>query len=140
MSASPFARYQRLPGNRRRLLRQAAFFLILASAAAAFLPFQRAISFGSVARRKSPQSPPEDVVWAVEAAARHIPWRTVCMQKGLAAQRMLRSAGVDAMLHYGVRNDPESRRLEAHVWVTVDGRPIIGGDAAAGFASVATFP
>jgi hypothetical protein len=56
------------------------------------------------------------------------------------AQRMLRSAGVDAILHYGARRNHESSVLEAHVWVTVNGRPVVGGEEAKGFAAIATYP
>jgi hypothetical protein len=64
----------------------------------------------------------------------------MCIEKGLAVQRILRSSGVNAVLHYGARHHSETSRLEAHVWVTVDGRPVIGGEDAPEFASVATYP
>lgn len=82
----------------------------------------------------------EECVWAVEAIARRLPWRTVCIQKGLAVQRLLRSSGVDAILHYGARRAPDSGELEAHVWVTVAGEAVIGGEEAVGFAEIAAFP
>lgn len=82
----------------------------------------------------------DDVVWAVEAAARRVPWRTMCIEKGLAVQRMLRSGGVDAILHYGARYHRETGKLEAHVWVTVDGCPVIGGAEAGNFAAIASYP
>jgi hypothetical protein len=82
----------------------------------------------------------EDVIWAVEAAARRLPWRIVCIQKGLAAQRMLRAAGMDAILHYGMRCLQQDDTLEAHVWVTVGQEAVIGGDEAEGFVTVATYP
>src|SRR5689334_14057452 len=126
MSAGPLVRLRRLNGERRRLLLRAAALLILASAAVALLPFRRAIRFGCVppgdARRST-----EDVVWAVEAAALRVPGRTMCIEKGLVVQRLLRLGGVEAILHYGARHHGETCKLEAHVWVTVDGRPVIGG-------------
>jgi len=64
----------------------------------------------------------------------------MCIEKGLALQRLLRTSGTDARLHYGARHDPVSGRLEAHVWVTVDGRAVIGGEEAVGFAEVASYP
>jgi hypothetical protein len=53
---------------------------------------------------------------------------------------MLRSRGTEAILHYGARHHPESRKLEAHLWVTVEGRTIIGGEEARGFAVIASYP
>ena len=80
-----------------------------------------------------------DACWAVEAAARRVPWRTVCFQKGLALHWMLRRRGVDARLHYGIGHD-ETGELEAHVWVAAGGTVLIGGLEAPRFNLVATFP
>jgi hypothetical protein len=64
----------------------------------------------------------------------------MCIEKGLAAQRLIRGSGADAILQYGARHHPDSGRLEAHVWVTVDGRAVIGGREAECFAAIATYP
>lgn len=123
------------------LFLRAAAILTLASAIVALLPFRRAVGFGGVTLGDRPKSiRTEDCVRAVEAAARRVPWRAMCIEKGLTVQRLLRRAGVDARLHYGARHHPESGALEAHVWVTVDGQAVIGGDAAADFAEVASYP
>jgi hypothetical protein len=53
---------------------------------------------------------------------------------------MLRSSGIDAVLHYGARHHPVTGKLEAHVWVTVDGRAVAGGEDAPQFAEIATYP
>jgi hypothetical protein len=123
------------------LLLRASFALSMASAAVALLPFRRAIQIGSVplvSGQKRWRS--EDCVWAVEAAARRLPWRTMCIQKGLAAQRLLRRSGTDARLHYGARHHPQDGKLEAHVWVSVEDKIVIGGDEADDFAEVGVFP
>jgi hypothetical protein len=139
LSAGSFVRLRRLEGRRRWLLLRAAGLLGVSSAMVALFPFQRAIRFGSLALHDGPVSI-GDVVWAVEAAARRVPWRAMCIEKGLAVQRMLRSGGVDAILHYGARHGPDGGRLEAHVWVSVGGDTILGGEQAADFAELATFP
>jgi hypothetical protein len=138
-SGSPITRLRRLSGDEKRLLLRAAGFLCLASAAVAFLPFRKAIRLGSIPLGTRKGSLHQQV-WAVEAAARRLPWRTVCIEKGLVLQRLLRSSGVAALLHYGARNDPDSGKLEAHVWVTVDGVPVIGGEQASDFAAIAAYP
>jgi hypothetical protein len=142
-SAAPvIERFRRLGRERQSLLIEAAVELALASAAVAFLPFRRAIARGSTRLGEAGDRAVtvETLVWAVEAAARRLPWRTVCIEQGLAAQRMLRRRGIDARLHYGARTDHSASRLEAHVWVTVDGVPVIGGAEAARFAAIATYP
>jgi hypothetical protein len=138
--AGPLVKLRRLDGGRRNLLIRSAAILSMASLAVALLPFRRAIRFGSVNVSNGGRDRPADIIWAVEAAARRVPWRAMCIEKGLAVQRLLRRSAVDARLHYGVRHHPQSGKLEAHVWVTVGERIIIGGDEAGGFAEVASYP
>lgn len=140
MSAGPIARLRRLGRERRRMLVTATVLLSRASLTLALVPFRSAIRFGCVPVGRAKLADAEDVIWAVEAAARRLPWRIVCIQKGLAAQRMLRAAGMDAILHYGMRSLQESDSLEAHVWVTVGEEAVIGGEEADGFVAVTTYP
>jgi hypothetical protein len=135
-------RFRHLGRERQSLLIEAAYELALASASVALLPFRRAIVRGStpLPAAHGRSATIETLVWAVEAAARRLPWRTVCIEQGLAAQRMLRRRGIDARLHYGARNDHSASKLEAHVWVTVDEVPVIGASEAARFAAIATYP
>ena len=100
-SAGPLLRLQRLGRERRGLLVEAVGALALSCAAVAFLPFRRAIRLGSVSPAPGRSGSVSDCVWAIEAAARRTPLRAVCIQKGLALQRMLRRRGADARLHYG---------------------------------------
>lgn len=118
----------------------AAVTLAAASAGIAILPFGRAIRWGAVPLGQPGKLTIEDSVWAVEAASRRMPWPTVCIQKGLAVQRMLRSSGIDALLHYGARRAESTGELEAHVWVSVSGNIVIGAEEAVGFGQVAVFP
>jgi len=133
-------RFWRLPAQRRSLLVQAAANLTLVSMGLALLPFKRAIRLGSVRFRPGLTGEAEDVVWAVEAIARRVPWRAVCLHKGITAQRMLRRRGLDAMLHYGIGHGDDRDGLAAHVWVSLCDIPLIGGEEAGEFAAVGTFP
>ena len=133
-------RLYRMDPARRRLVLRAAAAVTAASAAVALLPFRRAIRFGSSPVGGAQRVAPSECVWAVEAAARRLPWRTMCIQKGLAAQRLLRESGTDARLHYGARHHPETGKLEAHVWVSAGGSIVIGGDEAGEFAELGVYP
>ena len=75
---------------------------------------------------------------AVDRAARRMPWRLVCIHKGLAAHWMLRRRGLLSRLHYGIAAG--ENQLTAHVWVSLDDEILIGGEEAASHALVATFP
>ena len=135
------ARVARLDLKKKRLVAKTALVLTAASGAVACLPFRRAVALGSapLGTRQDTVSA-EDVAWAVKAWARRMPWRTKCIEQGIAAQRLLRSAGIDARLHYGARHGAQGAKLEAHVWVTVAGKPVIGGDEAGDFAEIASYP
>ena len=104
------------------------------------LPF-RIVTILMSAKRERPGSDPGpagSVVKAVERASRRVPWRTLCFQQGLAVHWMLRLRGIPTILHYGIRTGEHA--LGAHVWVSLDGRIIIGEQEAANHACVATFP
>jgi transglutaminase superfamily protein len=135
-----FERWNRLSSSRRRLLVEAFVALGAASAAVWLMPFKRAVRLGSrpLAAKETGRFT-ADASWAVETAARYVPWRAVCFQKGIALQWMLRRRGVDARLHYGVGRD-EAGDLKAHVWVGANDHIIIGGEEAELYQRVATFP
>ena len=132
----------RLDADRRRILCGAVAALAGASAAVKFLPFRRSIRFGSVKGRRAAPADAEMIieraVWAVEAAARLLPLRAKCIQKGLALQRLLRLRGDRALLHYGVGRDKRDG-LAAHVWVEVNGRVVMGAAEMPAYRRVATY-
>lgn len=126
------------------LLGEALVALAAASAAINMLPFRRVVRIAARKRpmAKSPRArrfPPSDVLWAVQAVSWRVPWRTVCFQKGLALHVMLQRRGICSRLHYGVGRG-EKNELAAHVWVSVDGQIILGGDVAERFQCLATYP
>jgi len=133
-------RFYRLAPERRRLLLRAWAVLTVASAAIAFLPFRIAIRYGAIPLGRPQRTSSVDCVGAVESAARRMPWRAMCIEKGVAVQRLLRRSGADARLHYGARHAADGGTLEAHVWVSVAGMIVIGGEEAADFAEIAIFP
>lgn len=140
LQSGSIQRFKQLPRGRRQLLVEACLALMGCAAALALFPFRRAIRIGSVPIGSANGAAIEDCVWAVEAASRRLPWRLVCIHQGLAAQRMLRRHGSDARLHYGARMEGDKRDLEAHVWVTVGARVVIGKGEADHFAELASYP
>ena len=136
-----FSRIRSLSWRDRMLAAEALAALILASAAVALLPFR--LIAAAASRGEAGGEADAETVRAVrrmvEAWARRVPWRAVCFQRGLAVHWMLRRRGIASLLHYGVRQG-EGRGLAAHVWVSASGRDAIWGEAAAGYACLATFP
>jgi hypothetical protein len=138
-------KWLRLPWRDRLLLAEAVLWLGLGALAIAWLPFRW---LARLAGRPLQVPPPEraeepDLIrrvrWAVLAAARRVPWRAVCFQRGLAAHLMLRRRGVPSVLHCGAARDG-ARGLIGHVWVRVGETDVTGGAIAARFATLAKFP
>ena len=132
-------RFLSLEGRKKRLVTEAMATLLSASAAIRFLPTRRVFRLAARPLGAKKAVDIRDVVWAIEAVAARVPWTTVCFQKGLALQTMLRRRGIDARLHYGVGFD-SSRAIRAHVWVSAEGDIVIGGREAPDFQILATMP
>jgi hypothetical protein len=142
MASLTFQRLARLGWTDRALLVEAMVTLALASLAIKVVPFRRVV--GAAAAFGRPERPDAEsdllirkIVWWVNSAAKRVPWRAVCFQRGLAVHVMLRRRGIASFLHYGVA---QSDSLKAHVWVSAAGRDVIGGEEAAGFTRLATYP
>jgi hypothetical protein len=73
--------------------------------------------------QKNSISPPR-IANLLNAAGRIIPY-TTCLPKALAGSILFNSLGYQTELHIGVRRE-DSRMLEAHAWLTFDGRVIVG--------------
>jgi hypothetical protein len=125
------------------LLVECGFALLAASVAIRVVPFRFLVRTIASGRERlvdeRAQQEIDRVRWAVEGAARRLPWRIVCFQKGLAVQRLLARRGIPSNLHYGVAHE-EHGELKAHVWVTHRDRYVIGGEEAGRFARLATYP
>jgi hypothetical protein len=59
--------------------------------------------------------------WIERAASIHFK-RMTCLERALAAKRVLRRRGFNAELHIGVRRADQG--YEAHAWLTLDGRSL----------------
>jgi hypothetical protein len=143
-SRSPLSRFFALNGSNKRVLVEALLSLVLASVAIRILPFRRTAAWMSSAPgRVSEQANHEQLVnqcrWAVLTWADRVPWRAVCFQRGLALHVMLRRRGIPSTLNYGVAHGG-AKGLRAHVWLSTNGRMVLGGEDAPAFTCLAVFP
>lgn len=85
---------------------------------------------GAAPRRfRSPQVDAQHLAWAIGAVAGRVPFRADCLLRVMAAERVLRRAGLATEFHLGVAKDGAD--LRAHTWLTCNGEIITGGDASA---------
>jgi hypothetical protein len=140
-----FDRYRRLPGSRRRLLREAVFALALARIAMACLPFRRIAAWLGTPGTETPSTATRAQVrlaaqigWAVGALAGRVPWDARCLAQALAATWMLRRRGLEGTVSFGADRG-ESRQLLAHAWLRFGPRLVTGGAGHERFKIFTTF-
>ncbi len=145
-------RFGQIGGSRRALLIEAAAWLLAARIALLAVPFpQLARRLGAfvpptderVARARRDGSAQdaklaEDIGWAVVRAARHVPFKAVCLPQAMAARIMLRRRGVASVLHFGAAKGRE-RPIDAHAWLDAAGVEVTGYPVSAQFAEIACF-
>jgi hypothetical protein len=150
--ARKLERFGQIGASRRRLLVEAAIWLLLARLALLAIPFP------TVARRLGAFVPPTDervslarrdasardaklageIGWATMRAARHVPFKAVCLPQAMAARIMLRRRGVASVLHFGAAKGGEAR-IDAHAWLEAAGVEVTGYPVARQFAEIACF-
>lgn len=75
------------------------------------------------------------VRWAVSAIARHSAVEFVCFPQALAGYTMLRWRKVPSTVVYGVARSAAGE-LQAHTWLTVGDKIVLGGEVAGDFTAV----
>jgi len=140
----PLARFRALPRRERRCLIEAALCLLAVRLVLAVLPFRDALRLigavpGEASAGRQVAAEPGEIRRAIERAARHVPFRAVCLQQGFAALLMLRRRGLAATVHFGLAQGAEGRPLVAHAWSCCGPIAVTGGDTAAKFVAVANF-
>jgi hypothetical protein len=151
-TARRLRRLARIDGRQRGLLIEAAVWLLLARLALLAIPFP------TLARRLGAFVPPTDarvtlagrdastrdaqlaveIGWATVRAARHVPFRAVCLPQAMAARIMLRRRGVASVLHFGAARGTD-RPIDAHAWLDAAGVEVTGYPVAGQFAEIACF-
>ncbi|HZZ90826.1 MAG TPA: lasso peptide biosynthesis B2 protein [Caulobacteraceae bacterium] len=138
--------------HRRGLLIEAAFWLLAAKLALLAVPFpQLARRIGKfvaptdarVAERRQAASSSDaalaaQIGWATVRAARHVPFRAVCLPQAMAARIMLRRRGVASVLHFGAAKGRD-KPIDAHAWLDAAGVEVTGYPVSDQFAEIACF-
>ena len=65
------------------------------------------------------------VRWAVEAASRRVPWKSLCLVQAMTARSLLRRRGLSGVVYFGLAKD-DKKDLLAHAWLRSGGLIITG--------------
>ena len=145
-------KFVRLNHERRALLPEAAAWLLLTRVALLVVPFPRLArhlgtfvppSDSRVCQARSVGAPDQvrlvsEIAWAVNRAARHVPFRAVCLPQAMAARIMLARRGISSVLHFGAATGRD-KPLDAHAWLDAAGLEVTGYPVAGDFAEIACF-
>jgi hypothetical protein len=145
-------RLGQIDNRRRLLLAEAVGWLLAARLALIFIPFPtlarrigafvppcdpRALQARERAAPRETQAA-EEIGWAVTRAARHVPFKAVCLPQAMAARVMLKRRGVASVMHFGAAKG-ETKPLDAHAWLDAAGVEVTGYPVAHAFTEIACF-
>ena len=85
---------------------------------------------GSLTEHKKIQG--NSVARIINGISIRIPWSTTCLIKVLAANKMLVKRDIPHIIHFGVKKSSDYK-MEAHAWLSVNGKVLIGGENRSGF-------
>lgn len=145
-------RLKQVDNGQRLMLVEASACLLLSRLALVFVPFPK------LARRLGEFVPPSDpraarvrertdaaqaavaegVSWAVTRAARHVPFKAVCLPQAMAARVMLKRRGVASVMHFGAAKGTD-KPLDTHAWLDAAGVDVTGYPVAENFSEIACF-
>jgi hypothetical protein len=127
-----FRRFIALPADRKRAFLTAIAMLVAVRISLWVATVERVESSARRHARRTPdtRSPTpggaDRIAWAVGSAARFVPGAS-CLAQAIAAEALLIRAGHPAEIRFGVTKDGRGR-IDAHAWVEVSGRVILGDD------------
>lgn len=120
-----------LPWHRRQLVGCSVLLMLFAKLGLAALPFHSLLRLHDrfVYRGLLPRlgicPTPEQIAWAVTRTGYYIPGGRNCLLQAIAATALLTLTGHESRLCIGVARN-HGHPLEAHAWVELGDRPVIG--------------
>lgn len=137
--------FLRLSWAERLLLLETAVLVSLAELALHLLPFRWLVHLAGTLRGETPAiEQPQHLAqvrrirWAVQAAARHMPWECRCLAQALVGQVLLAQHGIAGTLYLGVQRDAHGAP-SAHAWLRSGTMYVTGGRGHCYFQVIATF-
>ena len=117
----------------RWLLVEAITFLSLVRLAIKLVPFSRLapylgepVSMPDIELSQTTEALVKRIAWAINIMAKYIPWTPSCLEKSMAAKRILRRRKIPSTLYLGVaKSNPNE--FDAHAWLQ-SGTVIVTGE------------
>ena len=122
-------RFFSLPASERRLLLRTLWRLCVICLRLHLLPEKKwrpMLDASSSPASGTAEYTEQQIAWAVRAAARYVPAAN-CLPQAIVAKRLLEEQGYRPVIRIGVQR-PQERVLNAHAWVDIAGRVVLGDD------------
>ena len=123
--------------QRRILLLDAMFRLLIVRCTLNILSLACVDKLTRSGPRALSRSNTADIISAIETASLYAPAPS-CLVRALAASWLLRLNGFNPVLRYGVTRVSDG--LDAHAWIEIDGRVVLGGGFIDQYALLAPIP
>ena len=142
----PILSFLNFSGLQKREVVEAVFFSFWARMCLLFVPFRRFHkSLGKEGYEcvRAPlaadvQQQVLRVKKAVEIVARRVPWRCMCFEQAITANRMLKRRDLAGTIYLGVKRDREEA-IAAHAWLRTGGMLVTGSEARPQYRPIAAF-
>ena len=138
-------RFVGINSHQQKLLVEASLYLLAARLMVSLMPFRNLSRIldkkleGMAVGETDGVAVVDDISWAVNRAARHLPVRLVCFPQGIAAFLMLRRRRIDSRLYYGISNVP-GKNFVGHVWVMYGKKSVTGCEQAHEYTVMMSYP
>jgi hypothetical protein len=127
------------------LFSEAWFLLALARSLLLFLPFKKIVPVlghvngGNASLNKSDREIFAMFCLSIKRASRYSPWRTKCFEQAIAAKMMLKRRRIVCTIFFGVYQNIDDSKLNAHAWLESNGVIITGGGNLEHYTIVGSF-
>ncbi len=89
---------------------------------------------------KSSEIDPKNIMWAISAALKYLPFKAMCLNQALVAQKMLKKRNTSGLLFLGVgMDDKDEKGMIAHAWVKCNENIITGNNSLEKYKVISTF-
>jgi hypothetical protein len=146
MTMGRLAKFAQLPGAEKIALVEAAILVVTAWLLTRLAPYAWWTRLLGPAREVGETGGPLEetqtsriVGWAVETAARQLPFKVVCLPQAMAGKWMLARRKVASTLCIGVRKTPPQDGAEMHAWLAVAGGSGDEGSGGGDYRIIARF-
>lgn len=145
MKRSALYRFFKLPVSEKIVTSRIFFLLVFFKLLILLFPFKRIGGYLGVQGKTSPEETGSEtdefvvqMVRYIRTISRRLPWKSTCLIQAATGKVMLNQRKIECTVYFGVKKNIHNK-MEAHAWLRVGNKIVLGGETATHFVPVATF-